>query len=133
MTSNYFLDVVMGNVFGSKSNPPLPANYFIGLSTSAPTVAGGNVSEPSASAGYSRVRLTGLNEPSDGIITNSSPVIFEESTADWGVITHFVIFDAETGGNLLMYDELTSPRTIEAAVVVMIKANGIQLTLANPT
>lgn len=132
MTTTYFLNSIMGNVFGSKTNPTLPTNYYIGLSTSAPTVAGGNVSEPAGSAGYARVRLTGLSEPSNGTITNGSAISFEESTADWGTVTHFVIYDAPTGGNLLMYDALTASRTVETATVVMIKGNSLQLTLANP-
>lgn len=132
MTTTYFLNNIMGNVFGSKTSPSLPTNYYIGLSTSAPTVAGGNVSEPSGSAGYARVRLTGLSEPTNGVITNGSAISFEESTADWGTVTHFVIYDAATGGNLLMYDALTASRTVETATVVMIKENSLQLTLANP-
>lgn len=132
MTTTYFLNSIMGNVFGSKTNPTLPTNYYIGLSTSAPTIAGGNVIEPAGSAGYARVRLTGLSEPSNGTITNGSAISFEESTADWGTVTHFVIYDAPTGGNLLMYDALTASRTVETATVVMIKENSLQLTLANP-
>lgn len=132
MTTTYFLNSIMGNVFGSKTNPTLPTNYYIGLSTSAPTIAGGNVSEPAGSAGYARVRLTGLSEPNNGTITNGSAISFEESTADWGTVTYFVIYDAPTGGNLLMYDALTASRTVETATVVMIKENSLQLTLANP-
>ena len=132
MTTNYFLNSIMGNVFKSKTNPALPDNYYIGLSTSEPNIEGGNVSEPPSNGGYSRVLLTELKEPVNGVITNKSSISFNESTSDWGVITHFVIYDAATDGNLLMYDTLTSSRTVESDTVVMIKADSLQLTLANP-
>lgn len=132
MTTTYFLNNIMGNVFASKKNPALPSEYYIGLSTTQPSINGSNVNEPSIAGGYSRVKLISLGEPVDGVITNSEAITFEESIEDWGTVTHFVIYDAETGGNLLMYDALTSSRTVEAATVVIIKAGSLKLTLANP-
>ena len=133
MTTNYFLNNIMGNVFGSKTNPALPMSYYIGLSTSAPSLDGTGVTEPSSSSGYARVKLSGLSEPTNGTITNTDSITFDESVTDWGVMTHFVIYDAASSGNLLMYDVLTSARAVEAATVVTIKPNSLQLTLANPT
>lgn len=133
MTTTYFLNNIMGNVFTTKTDPALPINYYIGLSTSAPSLDGSGVSEPASSAGYARVRLSNLSEPTNGVITNQSAVSFEESISDWGLITHFVIYDSLTGGNLLMYDALSASRSVEAATVVTIKENSLQLTLANPT
>ena len=132
MTTTYFLNNIMGNVFGSKKSPSLPTRYYIGLSTSAPDIDGGSVTEPSSSAGYERVELTTLGAPEDGIITNTLAISFEESLSDWGIVTHFVIYDAPTNGNLLMYDALTSPRTVEPATIVTIKDRSLTLTLANP-
>lgn len=133
MTTTYFLNNIIGNVFTTKTDPALPINYYIGLSTSAPSLDGSGVTEPASSAGYARVRLSNLSEPTNGVITNQSAVSFEESISDWGLITHFVIYDSLTGGNLLMYDALSASRSVEAATVVTIKENSLQLTLANPT
>lgn len=132
MTTTYFLNNIMGNVFGSKTSPALPTNYYIGLSMTAPTIDGTNVTEPTLPAGYARVKLSDLSAPSNGVITNSRSIEFNESTGEWGLITHFVIYDAETNGNLLMYDELTFPRTVDAATVIIIKEGSLQLTLSNP-
>lgn len=57
MTTQYFLNVVAGNVYATDVATTLPTQYYIGLSTTAPTITGTNVSEPSG-AGYSRVELT---------------------------------------------------------------------------
>lgn len=132
MTTTYFLNSIMGNVFGSKTSPALPTRYYVGLSKTAPNINGTGVTEPSSSAGYARIALDMLSEPVDGAITNNDSVTFDESISAWGTVTHFVIYDAETGGNLLMYDALTTPRAVEEATVVIIKKGSLNLTLANP-
>ena len=132
MNTTYFLNRVMGNVFNTKKDPALPTEYFIGLSSTAPSVDGQGVSEPAASAGYARVKLEVLSEPNAGVITNDAAISFDESTANWGTMTHFVIFDAADGGNLLMYDSLSTARNVEAATIVTIKAGSLTLTLSNP-
>ena len=133
MTSTYFLNCIMGNVFMTKLSPTLPKNVYLGLSTTAPSVDGTGVTEPLASAGYQRVELTSLSEPTNGIITNESEIQFDESSASWGDITHFVLYDAPTGGNLLMFNVLTQARRVETATIVMVKVGSLKLTLANPT
>ena len=133
MVTTYFLNDIMGNVFKTKTSPALPSNYYLGLSSTAPTLAGGNVTEPATSKGYARVQLTTLSAPTDGQITNTGDVAFAESTADWGTMTYFVVYDSATGGNLLMYEQLTKSRTVEADTVVAIKSGNLKLTLTNTT
>lgn len=130
MNTTYFLNQVMGNLFGTKKVPALPADYFIGLSKTEPNAAGGSVTEPTgAGSGYQRVKLETLSAPANGEITNTDAVLFPESLTNWGIMTHFVIYDAQTGGNLLMFDELNQSRTAEINTVVMIKPGGLKLTL----
>jgi hypothetical protein len=128
------LNLVAGNVFRSKEEPAIPAKYYLGLSTTAPDLDGQNVTEPATDAGYARVELTTLSAPTDGLVTNQQAVNFEESTNNWGTVTHFVIFDAAEAntGNLLMYGELTTPRTVETATIMTIKENYLKLSVQNP-
>jgi len=128
------LNIVAGNVFRSKEEPAIPAKYYLGLSTTAPDLDGQNVTEPATDAGYARVELTTLSAPTDGLVTNQQAVNFEESTNNWGTVTHFVIFDAAEAntGNLLMYGELTTPRTVETATIMTIKENYLKLSVQNP-
>lgn len=132
MNTTYFLNQVMGNLFKTKETPALPSEYYIGLSSTAPNISGGNVTEPLSNSGYKRVKLENLSEPADGVITNEQAISFDESTENWGTMSHFVIYDALEAGNLLMYDTLSTPRNVEAATIVMIKANSLTLTLSNP-
>ena len=132
MNTTYFLNQVMGNLFKTKETPALPSEYYIGLSSTAPNISGGNVTEPLSNSGDKRVKLENLSEPADGVITNEQAISFDESTANWGTMSHFVIYDALEAGNLLMYDTLSTPRNVEAATIVTIKANSLTLTLSNP-
>ena len=104
MNTTYFTNCVAGNLYGTKDDPAIPTSYYIGLSTTAPNIGGTNVTEPSTSAGYARVQLTNLSQPSAGVVTNQSAINFNESTSSWGTITHFVIYDSSVvgDGNLLM-------------------------------
>lgn len=132
MTTTYFLNCIMGNVFGTDTSPSIPTQYYIGLSTTVPTVSGGNVTEPTDSA-YQRVLLNSLSEPESGVITNTTAVEMPESVNDWGTCTHFVIYDAQTNGNLLMYNALDKPRVVQSGTQVNFRSGGIVLSLRNPS
>ena len=136
MNTTYFKNTLMGNIFGTSTSTPIPTNYYIGLSSTAPNVDGSNVTEPSTSGtAYARVQLTSLSTPSTGTITNTAAISFPESTTDWfpstNPATHYVIFDAASGGNLLMYNALTSSRIIQSGTVATIKANSLTLQLTD--
>lgn len=135
MNTTYYLNCVAGNVFNSKTTPSLPTNYYIGLSSTAPNAGGSGVTEPSADAGYARVRLTSLSEPENGVVTNNQAINFNESTASWGTITHFVIYDSAdvNSGNLLMYGTLSTPRSVETATIMTIKEKYLSLSVQNPS
>lgn len=130
MNTTYFLNLVAGNVFRTKTTPAIPTTYYYGVSKTAPNISGGNVSEPSG-GGYKRVPLGSLSAPTNGVITNTAPVSFDESTTAWGTVTHFVVYDAQTGGNLLMYGPLETSRTVEKETVLTAKTGKITLTVAN--
>lgn len=122
----------MGNLFKTNTNPGLPSVFYIGLSTTEPTTSGANVTEPADTA-YSRVKLTSLSAPVDGVIYNTEQIGFADSTVDWGTITHFVIYDAQTGGNLLVYNTLDKQRTVYADSQITFRAKGLRLALKDVT
>ena len=134
MNTTYFLNCVAGNLFQIPSAAPLPAHYYLGLSTTAPSLDGGNIQEPATSAGYARIKLESFSVPVDGEVTNTATILFEESTADWGVISHFTIFDSPTvgQGNLLIFGELPIKHDIKATSTMMIKPGALKLRIANP-
>lgn len=128
MTTTYFLNCVMGNVFGTQTEPPLPSAYYIGLSSTEPAADGTGVTEPTG-GGYARVQLTSLSVPDAGAIENTASVEFEESTDDWGTMTHYVVYDAPEGGNLLLYNALEKNRVVQSENQVRFKTSALAFTL----
>jgi hypothetical protein len=91
-----------------------PAALWVSLHTGDP--AGGN--EVVGGGGYARVQRdpadanwTGAS-PTDGITTNVADIAFPAPTTSWGTVTHFGLWDAATGGNLLVHGALTTPRVV---------------------
>ena len=127
MNTTYFLNCTAGNIFGTKKTPALPDKYYVGLSTTTPNKNGTGTTEPSSSAGYQRVELSSLSQPVDGEVKNTSPIEFPESTASWGKVTHYVIYDSPTGGNLCKAGALPEARTIDANSSMLIKTGFLRL------
>lgn len=130
MNTTYFLNMVMGNVFKTKTSPALPTNYYIGLSSTTPTTSGTGVTEPSGGA-YARVQMANMSQPSNGVITNTAAITFPESTRSWGTLTHYVVYDAATGGNLLFYGALANSRTVDSNTTIAFKVGEFTITLEN--
>ena len=132
MNTTYFLNQIMGNLFQTRTSPPIPTNYYLGLSTSAPQTNGEGVKEPSTNGtGYTRVALTNLSEPTNGVVKNTKNISFSESLSSWGTITHYVVYDAPTNGNLLFYGTLAANCTVDKNAVVTIKSGELTITLSN--
>ncbi len=121
-------NLIMNCVFTGKSG--LPTAFTVGLSTAAPTAAGGNIQEPTADTGYRRVPVT-FSAATGGSVCSSTAVEFPAFTANAGIATHYVLFDQKD--EPFWCDELTEPRTLEANSVVAFPAGtaGICITLVD--
>lgn len=99
-----------------------PSAVYMALYTSNPgdedtgTEVSGN--------GYQRQAVT-FSSAENRRIVNSNQVEFPEATGPWGTITHFGLRDAQTGGNLLFYGELTAPVTIGQGQQLIFKIGDI--------
>ena len=113
-----YLEVqILDHVFG-RTTFTAETGVHVALSTTTPTDAGGNFTEPVGS-GYTRVsadndKTTWSNATSGtSTVDNNIAVTFPQATGDgWGTVTHFGIYDTYAGGYLLGWGELTSPRSI---------------------
>jgi len=105
-----------------------PTSWFAAVFTDAPSDTGGGT-EVSGS-GYARQAVTfGAATSPAGTTQNSGVVSFTASGGDWGVVTHFAIFDAVSGGNMLWHGPMVAPRTIQNADTLSFSAGAIALTL----
>lgn len=130
-------NLLLAHIFG-KTTYTAPSTLYIGLSTQDPGVTGNNIAEPSVSGtNYSRIAYTNNSQSSDwtvpasGITSNVNTIQFGKSSASWGIITYFFIADAANGGNVLYYEALSTPITVETNTTVQFLAGDLSVSMNN--
>ena len=95
---------MLDHVFGVGSYTA-PTIYWA-LSTTTPTDAGPNVSEPSPPNGYAREAHSAYDVSSGGASENTGIITFDTPSGTWGTVTHCAMYDALTVGNCLMWGDV---------------------------
>lgn len=96
-----------------------PGALYVGLFTAMPgdDAAGGTEVDDDAT-GYARIQNgpgdAAWNTASPGAYTNAADITFPQASANWGQIVGVGIWDAATGGNLLLAEQLGATKTISA-------------------
>lgn len=103
-----------------------PAKVYLALFTSDPTEAGSGTEV--SGAGYTRKEIT-FGAPVDGSTVSSGDVFFPVATASWGTVSHLAIFDAVSGGNMLYYGSIATPKTINTDDQLKVSSGDITITL----
>lgn len=131
--STYMNNQLLNAAFGGAAYTP-PATIHIGLSSTTPTAAGGNVTEPITGA-YARVAIPNniANWPTTSTASksNANAITLPVSTAAWlasAPLTNFLIYDAATAGNLLAFGTLNNPQIVNSSGVTLSFAAG-QITI----
>lgn len=93
-----------------------PTVLAVALYTVTPSDAGGGTEVTGGS--YARVQRDPLDanwtgaSSTDGLTDNAAALTFPTPTANWGTIVAFGIFDATSGGNLLIWGPITPNKTV---------------------
>jgi len=115
------LNWIKGVAFGTA-----PTNVYVGLYSAAPTDAGGGTEVTTT------IRAAGRVAASFGSVTGNtitSNAVVDFGTAEGGATaTHFGIFDAASGGNLLGWAALNSSQTISAGNSVSFASGGLTIS-----
>lgn len=105
-----------------------PTTLYFGLMTVTPDDAGGGTEVP-FSGGYSRVGVacslanfagtqgpgtTDYSTGTSGITSNNIAIQFGAPTANWGTIVAIGVYDAPTGGNLLLWGPVVPSKVINS-------------------
>jgi hypothetical protein len=104
-----------------------PTTVYVALYTTDPTDDGSGTEVSGGS--YARIAAT-FGAPSNGSSSITADVTFSQATANWGVVTHFGIHDALTGGNLLYHGQLTASKNVETGDLFKIPTGQLTVTLA---
>lgn len=123
--TDYFENAVINHMLRNQSFTP-PSTIYLALYTTAPGETGGGT-EVSGN-GYARQAIT-LSAASGGSASNSSDITFPTATGSWGTIVAAGIFDASSGGNLLLWGDLTQSKTVDAGEQLKFPAGNLTITL----
>jgi len=122
--SNYLENKVLGHVFGGAAYTA-PSTCYLALFTSNPNEDGSGTEV--SGGGYARQSVAFT--VSRNTASNSAAVEYATATASYGTVTHVGVYDASTGGNLLVYAALTSSKTIDTGDVFRVPTGDLDITL----
>lgn len=140
--SDYLENKLIDQLFRGQS-APTTTNLYVGLLTAAPSDTGGGtevsggsyarVTVASSLANWAGTQSAGSTVASSGTggqTSNNAAITFPTPSAGWGTVTHFGIYDASSGGNLLFWGALTISKTINQADTVTFPAASLSITFA---
>ena len=125
--SDYLENKIIESVFRGATFT-LPSKLYISLHTANPADAGGNEVTIGTWPSYARqdaakggANSNGWLAASNGLTKNALQLIYPVFNGGTNLtVTHFAVYDAVTGGNMLVYGALTSSRTIQTGDVFVI-------------
>ena len=116
----------------------VPSGIYIALFTTDPTDAktgtevadSAYIRQDAAKGGPIESGWTAPAASGDGTMTSNAKLIQFPPVADGNVtVSHWAIFDAQAGGNLLYHAPFTPAKTLEINDVLSIDIGGAQITL----
>jgi hypothetical protein len=124
--SNYLESKLVDHSLGT-AEFTLPTPVYVALYTSAPTDADTGT-EITGKAGYARQEAA-FGAAVDGATDNDADIEFGPAGESWGTITHVGVRDAETGGNLLWWAALTTPKPVGDGDSFQVAAGDFDISL----
>ncbi len=131
----------MDHVLNDPANTPAATNY-LALSSTTPTEAAGNITEPSTGS-YARVATTNADwSAASGTApaqkTNTATFTFPTASADWvsaANLTYFVLYDHITNtaaGNCVAFGALATAKPVLNGDTASFAASAITLQMGDP-
>ena len=115
------------------------AGLFVGLSTTTPTEAAGNFTEPVGN-GYARVSMT-RNGTNWAVAAGAAPAIADNAVTitfpaaaggSWGTVTHFGLFSASSAGTLYFWGLLATAKLINDGDTASFAVGTLDAKLGDP-
>jgi hypothetical protein len=126
--ADYWENEILDHVFGKGSYTP--PTIHVALSTADPLDNASGLAEPTGN-GYARVQTSASdwNAAYGGSLDNAADVTFPEATGNWGTVTHFALFDAASGGNMLAHGALGQSKAIGSGDTAKFAAGDLDVGL----
>jgi len=125
--SDFLENKVLDHILATTSYTA-PSSVYLGLSIAS---MGDNAGGTELSGnGYARISIA-FDAASGGTTDNTATVDFAPCvTANWGAVAYWSLWDAATGGNMLLHGAFTSAKTIEVNDVLRVAAGDLDITAA---
>ena len=131
--SNYLENKVLDHVLTATGYTAPTTRYLALFTGTAVDVLGrleaGTLTDEVAAGGYSRKAVT-FGAAVNGSSATNATVTFDAASATWGTITCVAIIDNSTGGNVLFYGQVTTPKTIESGDTFQVSSGNLTVSLA---
>lgn len=106
-----------------------PASLYVALYTTSP--GEGDTGVEVTGGSYARTQFTDWSAAAARDATNNTDITFVTATALWGTVVSVGLCDALSGGNLLFWDDITTPRTIDNGDTAVIEATEFDISLTS--
>lgn len=127
MVTTYFKNLVADVVWHTAAGASLPDTYYLTASVTEPMEDGTGVTEPSAASGFGRIAISGLCAAKDGVTANTISLIWPKVAMDAEAVAYWAMFDAPSGGNLLMGDALDGTKHLDAGASLALDIGDLEL------
>jgi hypothetical protein len=124
--SDYLENEILDHILGTGAYT-MPTTVYVGLSTGS--FNDDNSGTELSGNGYARQSIA-FSAASSGTASNSGAVDFPAATGSWGTVSHFGLFDASTGGNLLIHGALTASKAVDTGDILRVAAGDMDITAA---
>jgi hypothetical protein len=121
-TANSLIAAVLRNTAYTE-----PTSWFLALYLTNPTAA--DTGTECSGINYARQPIT-FSTPSGGSVSNSTDITYSFAGNTWGNIVYAAIRDASTGGNLLFFGPLVTPRFVNAGDVLKFLTGNVTATIS---
>lgn len=140
--TDIFEQKVLDHIFTDPTWTP-PTTLYLGLSSTTPTEAGGNITEPSGGS-YARVATvaadwSAASGTAPATKTNTATLTFPTASADWASaanLTHFILYDHITNtaaANIVAWGAFTTAKPVLNGDTASFAASAITFQLGDPT
>lgn len=122
--SDYLENEILDHILGTGAYT-MPTTVYVGLSTGS--FNDDNSGTELTGNNYAREAIT-FGAAASGVASNSAAVEFNAATGSWGTVSHFGLFDALSGGNLLIHGALTASKVISSGDILKIAIGDMDIT-----
>ena len=131
--SNFLENKVLDHVL-TATTYTAPLTRYLALyknisGNAATNLESGILTDEITGGSYQRKAVT-FSAAVNGTSSTDVTVTFDTATANWGTVTHVAVIDSLSGGQVLFWGAVTTPKVIETGDTFQVTAGNLTVSLA---